>query len=223
MLEYELIEKVGEHLKPEQEFGNCTWLGHSHGVQGASFTELRNVGIDEGQAKLLADGYTKEWENFHANFQIDQYMKNGAGLSVEAMTTILIDLNLKALTEHSPIAKQQAQKVADALHSEHYQGELQSWLGACPKKQSDAVKHIFEQYVAKVDVHPQHHEESSKGFFSIFTKPFAKLFSQHDKITEQSHEQQVDATAQLTDQHAILNIPLAPQITELHEQQALIV
>ncbi|MBI2792903.1 MAG: ankyrin repeat domain-containing protein [Gammaproteobacteria bacterium] len=217
MLEYELIEKVGEHLKPEQEFGNCTWLGHSHGVQAAAYVELLNLGIEEPQAKSLASHYTQEWENFHANFQIDQYMKDGAGLSVEAMTAILINLNVKAVKEHSPVVKQQAQKIADALDTHHYKGELQAWLEACPKKQCDAIKNIIEQYGVKVDIHP-HHEEPSQGFFSIFTKPFAKLFGHSDPVSDQAQVQH-DDSASLVSQHPAININIVPQlITESHEQ-----
>jgi hypothetical protein len=222
MLEYELIEKVGEHLKPEQEFGNCTWLGHSHGVQACAYVELLNLGVDAPQAKTLASQYTQEWENFHAHFQIDQYMKEGAGLSVEAMTAILINLNIKALNEHSTVAKQQAQKIADALNTDHYKGELQSWLDACPRKQGEAIKSVIEQYGVKVDIHSHHHEEPSKGFFSIFTKPFAKLFGHGEPISEQAQAQHDDG-ALLVSQHPAISINIGPQlIAEQHEQPLVI-
>lgn len=222
MLEYELIEKVGEHLKPEQEFGNCTWLGHSHGVQACAYVELLNLGVDAPQAKTLASQYTQEWENFHAHFQIDQYMKEGAGLSVEAMTAILINLNIKALNEHSTVVKQQAQKIADALNTDHYKGELQSWLDACPRKQGEAIKSVIEQYGVKVDIHSHHHEEPSKGFFSIFTKPFAKLFGHGEPISEQAQAQHDDG-ALLVSQHPAISINIGPQlIAEQHEQPLVI-
>ncbi len=139
MYKYELIEKVGESVKPLQVFDNCTWVGHQHGAEACLYIELLNLGIKDN-AKALAKQYYHEWEAFHGNYQIDHYMKNNPGLPVQAMVDIFKGLAKNA--SHDTVKKAHAQKICDALTSDHYGPEFKSWY----KQAGNETKKLFEPY-----------------------------------------------------------------------------
>ncbi|MBI2792901.1 MAG: ankyrin repeat domain-containing protein [Gammaproteobacteria bacterium] len=124
--EYGIFEKIDEIVRDTQEFGNCGWESHRDAIEGILYIELLNRDIDSDSAKQLAHDYYEEWDTFHGNYVIDNYMENNPGLPLEAMLDIFTQLHQK---EHfTDNDHQHAQKIAETFVSDHYIEDFKSWL-----------------------------------------------------------------------------------------------
>ncbi|MGD9592413.1 MAG: ankyrin repeat domain-containing protein [Candidatus Berkiella sp.] len=149
MYQYELVEKIDEKLTVSQKFQNCTWVGHQHAIEACLYIELLNQGVEQTKAKTQAAQYYHEWEGFHGVFQIECYMKNNPGLPVQALTDIFKDVCKNMNKTNEAAKKAQAEKLCEALTSDHYRAEFKTWYNN-EMKQSHAkaqeVKKLFEPY-----------------------------------------------------------------------------
>ncbi|MBS0290477.1 MAG: ankyrin repeat domain-containing protein [Proteobacteria bacterium] len=189
MYEYELIEKVGEKIKPLQEHSNCTWVGHQHGIEASLYIELLNQGLPKDDAGLMASKYAKDWEQFHSVFQIESYMKEGKTLEINALTDILIDISEKQLKNNSDIHPELTHKIRQALTSTHYLPSFKAWLSD-PAHEENAlvVKKLFEHAGA---VLPSQEDQGNGeqghaggGFIDFITNGLTKIFKSSDDFQD---------------------------------------
>ncbi|MBN9287553.1 MAG: hypothetical protein BGO43_04315 [Gammaproteobacteria bacterium 39-13] len=123
---YGVFEKADEIIRDTQVYGNCGWESHRDAVEGLFYIELLNLGINEVEAKSLAQTYYQEWDHFHGIYVIDQYMANNPGLPLEALLDMFKELHQK---DHFSFENHDhAQKLADAMISPHYIDEFKVWL-----------------------------------------------------------------------------------------------
>ncbi|MBS0288275.1 MAG: ankyrin repeat domain-containing protein [Proteobacteria bacterium] len=182
MYDYELIEKVGEKVTPLQLYPNCTWVGHQHGIEACLYVELLNQGVKKEVAGPLASKYYTEWEQFHAKFQIDTYMKGPQCLPAKALVDIFIDVVGKTTKENAAHQKELATKICQALTSDHYKSEFKTWYDSASyaNKKLFAPYHVTEKFA---DL-PSHKSESGGGFFGLFKKALGAVDTQSSKATK---------------------------------------
>lgn len=173
--EYELIEKVDQINKPDQEHGNCTLESHRDAIEGILYVELLSAGVKSEQAKKLAAGYFLEWDQFHGKLQLDNLLAEEPGLSVKALMDVFIELHKKIPSSSSPKYEiSQARKIAQALASDHYSPEFKYWLNKASPEEFKVMRSLYEKH--GVDVKGVLKEDApSSGFFDFLGKVFNKI------------------------------------------------
>lgn len=112
-----------------QKYGNCAWKSLCDAVEGVIYVELLNRHIDVSQAKSLANSFSSEWESFHLQLTIDNFMKNQPGLPLDALLDIFCELQTN---ENHPHFKEYfSNKIFEAITSERYADELHRFMQPC--------------------------------------------------------------------------------------------
>lgn len=128
MYKYEIMEKIGYIKFPEQKYGNCAWESHRNAIKALINIELLNNEISPIKIKSLTTEFFQMWDEFHAHYQIKQYMSNHPALEAAALVDVLAMLYEKEVIEGDRAARKQAKKIMEALVSPHYHTEFNNWL-----------------------------------------------------------------------------------------------
>ncbi len=124
--EYGVFERIEEISRADQQYGNCGWESHRDAVEGLIYIELLNKNINSDEAKAIAAAYYQEWDDFHGDFVIDRFISDNPLLPIEALFDIFNEIHLK--DNYSDADHSHAQKIADALTSDHYISAFQDWI-----------------------------------------------------------------------------------------------
>ncbi|HRE30856.1 MAG TPA: ankyrin repeat domain-containing protein [Candidatus Berkiella sp.] len=129
MYDYGLLEKIGSISVTEQKYGNCTWESHRDAIEGMLLIELLNLNASPSSAKEIAHRYFQEWDHFHGQYQINEYLSGEPVLPAKALIDIFSEVHQKTqqgqFTEHE---KSYAKTLLNALTSPQYTAEFKYWL-----------------------------------------------------------------------------------------------
>lgn len=139
---YGVFEKTDEIVRDTQEYGNCGWESHRDAIEGILYIELLNQGINTNEAKEIAHEYYQEWDHFHGNYVIDQYMANNPILPFEALLDMFKEIHKK--DHFTPANHDHAQKIADAMTSTPYIDEFKAWLSSDMDLVDKLIKNILQ-------------------------------------------------------------------------------
>jgi hypothetical protein len=121
------ISKTQDVLpRTSQQYGNCAWKSLCDAVEGVMYIELLNRHVDVSQAKSLAKNFSSEWESFHLQQTIDNFMNNQPGLPLDALIDIFCELQTNE--NHSHSKEYFSNKIFEAITSEHYADELHRFM-----------------------------------------------------------------------------------------------
>ena len=119
---YDISEPIDHIERETQKYNNCTWESHRDAVEGLLYIELLNQNVQSETAKSQAKTYYQQWDNFHGEFVIDNYMKNSPSLPAQALIDML------DLYQHDAELGQHTQRLEQALKSPLYADEYQAWI-----------------------------------------------------------------------------------------------
>ncbi len=208
MYEYELLEKKDEKVSTPQEFSNCTWVGHQHGIEACLEIELRKLGLSKEQAGPLASKYYGEWEDFHGFYQIDTYMKNSPGLSFNALTDMFMDLSKKLSAGNIGAKLALHGKFCQALSSEHYLADFKEWL---KQPENKAAKNRFEPFL-------EHHKDFDSVYHGDFVSKVSQTFKHFLFGDESAKMNKSPVTSETAQDDAPTNHP-APSTNVVNDTQ----
>ncbi len=159
-MQYEFgpILKLNTLNMPNQQFGNCTWESHRNAVKGILYIELLNEGFSAAVAEKQAHTYFKEWDNFHSQYMLEDYLSHSQILPASALGDVYLSIQKKkSKGEFTETDASNAKLLMKALTSTVHQAEFKAWKKSLPQTDVKIVNADTDSHIDASTVYSGNH------------------------------------------------------------------